>query len=228
MIASHADIIVARVAFQAMVTSIGGRDRVATDVAECCEVQRSEDEVCDGAVARGSTERSRLGRPWRCASSTANWRCCERQAGCKRVPGRRVSCFIGNWQQRMGAVPSLVHAVIAKAPISLIAKVTLPVTGICKSFTCVTENAFFEPLLRVVVAHKLMRRGWRFGQQRQWCSVATSGQNMRQFILGGIPPFWAVTLELGHGQPAKAEPVLASFASTIAAMANIIVSIVAF
>lgn len=71
VVAGHADVVVASIALEAVVTGVGGRYRISTDVAERCEVERSEDEVCDGGVARSSTEGGRLGRLRRCTVSCA-------------------------------------------------------------------------------------------------------------------------------------------------------------
>jgi hypothetical protein len=74
VVAGHADVVVARFAFEAVVACVGGWDGVSTYVAESCEVEGTEDEVCDGGVVGPSNEGCGFGCAWGCV-------CCEFDLG---------------------------------------------------------------------------------------------------------------------------------------------------
>jgi hypothetical protein len=117
----------------------------------------------------------------------------------------------------MRAMSPLIHTVIAKAPVALVAVVALPIAGVGEGFASVAEDAFFEPLWR----------GCRLSEWRGWQSITVPGENVGLLMVGGVATLRTVALVPGPRCPAKAEPVLAPFALVIAAKTEIVVTTVA-
>jgi hypothetical protein len=126
----------------------------------------------------------------------------------------------------MRAMSPLIHTVIAKAPVALVAVVALPIAGVGEGFASVAEDAFFEPLCGSVLAHEHMRRGCRLSEWRGWQSITVPGENVGLLMVGGVATLRTVALVPGPRCPAKAEPVLAPFALAIAAKTEIVVTTV--
>jgi hypothetical protein len=122
---------------------------------------------------------------------------------------------------------SLIHTVVAEAPVPLVAKITFPVARIGERLAGVAEDTFFEPVLGIVFTHEHMGRGQRLCQWRYWYAISISGQNVWWLEVGWISCLWAIALVLCPCCPPKAEPVLTPFACTIATMAYVILPIVA-
>jgi hypothetical protein len=153
-----------------------------------------------------------------------------RRSRCCAAPGRGVCLFdfVGDWQQRVCAVPSLIDAVVAEAPVAFVTKVTLPVARVGICLARIAKHAFFQPVLRVILTHENVRRCCRLGQRRHWYAISMSSNYVGLFMIRGISTFRAITLVARPSSPSKAVPVLASFASTITAVAKIVTSVIAF
>jgi hypothetical protein len=127
---------------------------------------------------------------------------------------------VGDWQQRVCAVPSLIYAVVAETPVALVTRVALPVAGIGICLARVAKHAFFQPVFRVILAHENI--GWRR------YAISMASEYVGLLMIRGISTFWTVTLVACPSRPSEAVPVLTSFASTVTPMAKIIRSVIAF
>lgn len=111
-VAVGADVVVAVVALEAVEAGSGVWDWVCADVAVCC----------DGEDLVGF----------------------ERWGGCAVGCGGgwvAVGWDAADWEKSMGAASSLVHAAVAKTPVTFIALVTLPVTVVGWRLAAIAEEA---------------------------------------------------------------------------------------
>lgn len=138
----------------------------------------------------------------------------------------RVPRLFGHGDQGVGAVVTLVHAVIAVAPVASVAVVALPVAGIGIRSTDVAENAYFYPFFGVVLAHEHMRWSRGFCYRCHWSAIAMPNKDVWFLMIRRIAPFRCFPFVTHPSDPSKAEPVLAAFFKAITAKANIIFAVV--
>lgn len=65
----------------------------------------------------------------------------------------RVSSFLCDGDEGVGAVAALVYAVVAVAPVAFVAVVAFPVAGVGVGFAVFAEDADFHSLIGVIFAH---------------------------------------------------------------------------
>jgi hypothetical protein len=121
----------------------------------------------------------------------------------------------------------LVYTIIAEAPVTFIAIVAFPIASVAEGLACIAEDAFFEPLLGVIFTHEHMWWCWRLRQRSQRYAVPMSSQHMRLLVAWRISTFWLVAFITCPSCPSKAEPMLATFSSTIATVTEIEIAIIA-
>jgi hypothetical protein len=121
---------------------------------------------------------------------------------------------------------ALVDTVITVTPVAFIAVVALPITGVGIGSAYVAESAYLYPLLRIVFAHEHMRRGRGFGEWRHWSTIPMPNEDMRVFVVGWVASFRRFSFVTRPSGPSEPEPVLASFAETIAAQTDVVPAII--
>jgi hypothetical protein len=82
---------------------------------------------------------------------------------------------------------TLVDAVVAETPFTLVAIVALPITSVCKGFADVAEYADFAPVIRIMLAHEAVWRCWRLYELSEWPPITMPSQRMRAFTAWRIP-----------------------------------------
>lgn len=224
VVAVCADVVVASVAFEAVVASVGGRDRVSTDVAKSCKGEGAEDGVCDFEVAGAAQQGGRLWcQGWCCGCGVAVW---WSESGV--LTGRRwcrwhavadgwgfFSELASNGDERVCAMPSLVDTVVAKTPIAIIAIVAFPVACIGKGLASVAKDAAFQAFLWIVFASEYMWRDRRFCEWCGWSAIPVSNEYMRLLVVWWVAIFGCLLLVSSPCCPTKAKPVLATLSLTI-------------
>jgi hypothetical protein len=121
---------------------------------------------------------------------------------------------------------ALVDTVIAVTPVAFIAVVALPITGIGIGSANIAESAYFYPLLRIVFAHEHMRRGCGFRKWRHWSTITMPNENVWVFVVGWVASFRRFSFVTRPSGPSEPEPMLASFAETIAAQADVVPALI--
>ena len=139
----------------------------------------------------------------------------------------RVSCLAGNGNKRMRTVMPLINAIIAIAPVAVVAIVTFPVAGVGVCLAHIAEDANFYPLLGVILAHEHMWWCRGFRQGRHGSAISVPDQDMGMLVIGRITTLWCFALIPGPSSPTKAVPMLASSAKTIAAKTHVVLATIA-
>ena len=127
----------------------------------------------------------------------------------------------------MGAMASLVDAVIAVSPFPFVAVVAFPITCVRPLATDVAEHTSLQSLIRIIFARKCAWRCNAIGELELRFPILVSTEDVRILVGRRVTTGRSFLLIEWPGSPAKAIPVLAAFLGAIAGLAEVVGAIVA-